>query len=59
MDRAARLGSTVDRGGVDKSVWQRLADAQRAGARACRCSPTAVEEDEAVLEGCSPKHEWR
>jgi hypothetical protein len=35
---------------------------RRAGARAHRCSPTVVEEDEtdeAVPEGCSPELEWR
>jgi hypothetical protein len=33
---------------------------QGASARACQCSPVAVEEDElneAALEGCSPEHE--
>jgi hypothetical protein len=33
-----------------------------AGARACQCSPVAVEEDEpdeAMPEGCSPGHERR
>jgi hypothetical protein len=62
MDRAARLGSTVDRGGADKRARRRFAGAGRAGARARRCSPAAVEEDEpneAVEEGCSPEHERR
>jgi hypothetical protein len=60
MDRAAQLGSTVDRGargqeGAAAPWW-------RAGATAHWCSPTAVEEDEpdeAVLEGYSPEHERR
>jgi hypothetical protein len=38
------VGSTVDRGGTNKRAWRRLAGARRAGARACRCSPWAVEE---------------
>jgi hypothetical protein len=59
VDQAVQLGSTVDRGGVDKRARQCLGGARRAGARARRCSLTAVEEDEAVLEGCSPEHEQR
>jgi hypothetical protein len=46
VDRVARLRSTVDRGGVDKRARRCLAGAQRAGARAHRCSPAMVEEDE-------------
>jgi hypothetical protein len=45
----------MDQGGMDKRVW-------RAGGRARRCSPVAVEEDEpdeAVPAGCSPEHERR
>jgi hypothetical protein len=59
VERAARLGSTVDRGGTDKRVRRRLALARRAGARAHQCSPVVVEEDKAVREGCSPGHERR
>jgi hypothetical protein len=63
VDRVARLGSTVDRGGTDKRVRRCLADALCAGTRAHRCSPATVEEDEldeAVSERCSPEHErWR
>jgi hypothetical protein len=64
VDRAVQLGSTVDRGGAYKRARRHLANAWRAGARACWCSPAKVEEDEpdeAVLEGCSPQHErrWR
>jgi hypothetical protein len=60
VDRAARLGSTVERGGVDKRARRLHADVRRAGVRAHQCSPEVVEEDEpdeAVLEGCSPEHE--
>jgi hypothetical protein len=62
VDRVARLGSTMDRGGADKRAWRCLAGARRMGARAYRCSPAVVEEDESdgvVSEGCSPKHERR
>jgi hypothetical protein len=62
MDREAWLGSTVDRGNVDKRVRQRRVDARRVGARPRQCSPAAMEEDEsteAVLKGCSPEHEWQ
>jgi hypothetical protein len=63
VDRAVRLGSTVDRGGTDKRARRCLGGMRHAGARACRCSLTAVEEDEldeAVLEGCSPEHKrWQ
>jgi hypothetical protein len=60
VDRAARLGSTVDRGSVDKRVRRHLGGARHTGARAHWCSPTVVEEDEpdeAVPKGCSPEHE--
>jgi hypothetical protein len=41
-----------------EAVWTRgRGGAWRAGARARQCSPTMVEEDEAVPEGCSPEHE--
>jgi hypothetical protein len=56
VDQAARLGSTVDRGGVDKRARWRLGDVRHAGTRAHRCSLAVVEGDEpdkAVLEGCS------
>jgi hypothetical protein len=62
VDRAARLGSTVDRGGTDKRVQQCLVGAWHVGAGASRCSSAVVEEDEsdvAVPEGCSPEHERR
>jgi hypothetical protein len=62
VDRAARLGSTMDRGGADKRVRRRLGGAWLPGARACWCSPMTVEEDEPdemVPEGCSPEHERR
>jgi hypothetical protein len=36
VDQVARIGSTVDRGGTDKRVWQRLAGARRASASAHR-----------------------
>jgi hypothetical protein len=53
----------VDQGGADKRARRHLASARRAGARAHRCSPSVVEEDEpneAVPEGFSPEHErWR
>jgi hypothetical protein len=42
---------------VDKRAWRCLAGAQRTGTGAHRCSLAVVEEDEAVLEGCSPEHE--
>jgi hypothetical protein len=61
VDRAARLESIMDQGGTDKRARRRLASVRNAGARAHRCSPAAVEEDEpdeAVPEGCSPEHEW-
>jgi hypothetical protein len=60
VDRAVQLRSIVGRGSADRRVWRRLASAQRAGARAHRCSLAAVEEDEpdeAMPEGCSPEHE--
>jgi hypothetical protein len=60
VDRAARLGSMVDRGGADKRAQWRLAGVRCVGARAHWCSPVAAKEDEldkAALEGCSPKHE--
>jgi hypothetical protein len=62
VDRATRLGSTVDRGGADKRVWRRPAGARRVGARAPWCSPATVEDDEpdeAVPEGFSLEHEQR
>jgi hypothetical protein len=59
MDRVAWLGSTLDRGGADKRARQCLADMRRVGAKARRCSPATVEEDEAVPEGYSLEHEWR
>jgi hypothetical protein len=62
VGRAARLGSTMDRGGTDKRARQRHAGTRRAGAGARPCSSVVVEEDEqdeAMLEGCSPEHERR
>jgi hypothetical protein len=62
VDRAARLRSTVDRGGADKRVQRCLAGAWRAGASARRRSLVMVEEDEpeeVVPEGCLPEHERR
>jgi hypothetical protein len=62
VDRAARLGSTVERGGVDKRARRCFGGARREGGRAHRCSPAVVEEDEpdeAMPEGCSPEHERR
>jgi hypothetical protein len=64
VDRAAWLGSTVDRGGADKTMQWCLAGTWCIGARARQCPPVMVEEDEpneAVPEGCSPEHEqwWR
>jgi hypothetical protein len=61
LDRAARLGSTVDRGGVDNKARRCLADVRRTVARAHRWSPVVVEEDEPVPEGCSSEYErrWR
>jgi hypothetical protein len=56
VDRAARLESTVDRGGAEKRARWRLDDAWCVGARGCRCSPAVAEEDEpdeALPEGCS------
>jgi hypothetical protein len=60
MHWEARLGSIADRGGVDKRARRRRGATRRTGTRACRCSPTAVEEDEpdeAVPEGCSLEQE--
>jgi hypothetical protein len=62
VDRAAWLGSIMDGGGADQRARWRLARAWRMGARARRCSPATVEEDEpdeAVPEGCSPEHNRR
>jgi hypothetical protein len=42
-----------------EAVWWCLVGARRVGARARWCSPSVVEEDEAVPEGCSPEHERR
>jgi hypothetical protein len=60
MDKAAWLGSTVDRGSVDKRAWRSLGGMRHASTRAHQCSPAVVDEDEpneAVPEGCSPEHE--
>jgi hypothetical protein len=46
VNRVARLGSTVDRGGADKRPWRCLVGAWRMGARARWCSPAVAEEDE-------------
>jgi hypothetical protein len=46
VDRAAWLGSIMDQGGMDKRARWRLAGMWCASARAHRCSPVAVEEDE-------------
>jgi hypothetical protein len=61
VDRAARLGSTVDRGGADTRARWHLVGAWHAGAMALRCLPAVVDEDEAVMQGCSLEHEqqWR
>jgi hypothetical protein len=62
VDRAAWLKSIVDRGSADKRARRCFVNKWRTGARAHRCLPLAVEEDEpdeAVPEGCSPEHEWR
>jgi hypothetical protein len=62
VDRAVRLESIMDRGGVDKMARRLLAGAWRAGARAHWCSPATVEADEldeVVPEGCSLEHERR
>jgi hypothetical protein len=59
VDQVARIGSTVDRGDTDKRVWQRLAGAWRASARAHQCSSVTAEEeedDEAKPVRGSPKH---
>jgi hypothetical protein len=61
MDQTARLGSTVDRGGMDKRVRRLLDGARSMGARARRCSPVTEEEDEpdeAVPGRYSPEHGW-
>jgi hypothetical protein len=62
VDRDARLGSTVDRGGVDKGARRCLVGAWRTSGRAPRCSLAMAEEDkpdEAMPEGCSPELERR
>jgi hypothetical protein len=56
-------GSMVDRGGADKRTRRHLVGARRVGAIAHRwllAAGEGAELYEAVLEGCSPKHErWR
>jgi hypothetical protein len=62
VDRAAWLGSMVVRSSVEKMARRHRVGTRCVGGRARRCLPAVAEEDkpdEAVLEGCSPKHERR
>jgi hypothetical protein len=62
MDRAARLGSTMDRGGTDKRVRRRLGCAQVLGLVGAHAVVVDKDEpDEVVSKGCSPEHkqQWR
>jgi hypothetical protein len=56
VDRAARLGSLLDRGGAYKRTWRHLVSARALGLAS---RGGGDESDEAVPEGCSLKHERR